>query len=433
MLAQFDLATLRSAGVRLMESCGRLTASDWILECDWPEVESLRLSADDLREATEDVRIACVELLSAATCVIRSDRDRDVLLRRIGLRGSSTKLADIGADYGVGRERIRQLVTRAMSRLNSGKPKEVFRAWDHTRGVLRTALQTRRGALDPELVLAFVEAALPRADIELATRLLANASGHGHAADILCDQVLRLAREREQRQREIDRARAKEVRRRQGFRELVDKVDWPQGSSNADQVRCVPLRVPREPDHRSIGGRWRSPLLNRFVGYDSLVELDFIRSLEESDLVEDYCEQPLEIEYDLDGRKRRYFPDFIVTLRDGRRFLVEVKAALSDFAMYQNVVKLEAARRYCHARGWGLLGTEGRHAIGDLQSRPVDASVESALRDWLGSRVVGWPRCREFMREQGIGWVDVAAVILRKGWHWRTQPFQLSVQAFSPP
>ncbi|MFI6867119.1 TnsA endonuclease N-terminal domain-containing protein [Nocardia sp. NPDC050406] len=428
VLAQFDEVTLRSAGTRLLDSCGRLTTPDWILECDWPDVERLRLSSRDLREGAEEARIASVELLSAATRVIRSDRDRDVLLRRVGLRGSSTKLADIGADYGITRERVRQLVTRAMVRLAVGRPGEVFRAWDHTRGVLRTALQTSTGALDPELVLVLVEAALPRADIMFATRLVANLSGHRHAADILCDQILRLVHEREQRQRAIRRSTSRQERRKRGFHELIDKADWPEDSSKADPARCLPVRVPREPDHRSIAGRWKSPLLGRFVGYDSQVELDFIRLLEESDLVEDYCEQPLEIEYEFDGRRRRYFPDFIVTLRDGRRFLVEIKATLGDFAMYQNMAKLEAARQYCDARGWGLLGTEGRHSLVDLRSRAVAPAVESALRDWLGSRVVGWPLCREFMREQGIPWADVASVIYRERWHWRIQPFRLSVQ-----
>lgn len=59
------------------------------------------------------------------------------------------------------------------------------------------------------------------------------------------------------------------------------------------------------------------------------------------------CEaEPFVIEYVLDGVTRRYVPDFLMTLRNGRRRLVEVKPrALLNLPI--NIAKMEAALRWC--------------------------------------------------------------------------------------
>lgn len=52
--------------------------------------------------------------LSLATC---SDRERDILVRRMGLGCATETLAEIGDSYGVTRERIRQIETKVVDRL----------------------------------------------------------------------------------------------------------------------------------------------------------------------------------------------------------------------------------------------------------------------------------------------------------------------------
>lgn len=427
VLAAFDDEILMDAGFRLMRTCGRLTASDWVLECDWPEVERLQLTASDLRNGKEEGRIASVEILSAATRKIHTERDHDVLMRRVGLRGASTKLVDIGEDYGITRERVRQLVSRALVKLDVGPPGNVFRAWDHTRYVLRSALQTPLGALDPELVLALVELALPMADQRSAVTFVARLAGHRHDADLVGERVAKLADERERQRREQHRKDLTANRARKRFNQLVEQIDWPEIPAPTDPVACRPRRIPKVSDRKSISGRWDSPMLGRPVGYDSYAELDFIQRMEAADMVETYCEQPVEIDYTLYGTNRKYYPDFIVTLRDGRRFIVEIKGSVDEFAKYDNLAKLDAARTFCNARGWGLLATDGRNTPRILLSRIVAVDIESLLREWLGSGVVRWPSFRELMQDHGFVWIDVAALIYRRRWCWRTEPFRLSL------
>ena len=122
-----------------MHSCGHLTAADWVLECDWPDVERLRVTASQIRDGSDDVRAACIELLTAASRRIVKERDRDILLRRLGLRGNSTLLMDIGIIHGIGKERARQIVRKCLGKLRIAEAGQVFQAWPHVRGVLRGA------------------------------------------------------------------------------------------------------------------------------------------------------------------------------------------------------------------------------------------------------------------------------------------------------
>jgi hypothetical protein len=65
------------------------------------------------------------------------------------------------------------------------------------------------------------------------------------------------------------------------------------------------------------------------VGYEQLLELDALYLLEFSPQVLDIKEQPFKFHYGLEGRIRRYTPDFAVTLVDGSVRVIEVKPSRS--------------------------------------------------------------------------------------------------------
>jgi hypothetical protein len=93
-----------------------------------------RTSARDLRESLEQAlregpfdaeekkEIAEAEQTDLLSCVRRSllnvtDRERDIIMRRMGLTGKSETLQQIGEDYDVTRERIRQIESKVLQRL----------------------------------------------------------------------------------------------------------------------------------------------------------------------------------------------------------------------------------------------------------------------------------------------------------------------------
>lgn len=101
---------------------------------------------------------------------------------------------------------------------------------------------------------------------------------------------------------------------------------------------------------KNIIGYLPSLKMKRMVSFESLIEHDFIYVLDFEPAVERFCEQPLTIEYQHEGKKRRYTPDFhIVHL--GQDLLVECKPQplVNDPV---NQIKFEAARQWCQDRGW---------------------------------------------------------------------------------
>lgn len=85
---------------------------EWIKE-EVPDLISL-LDTNPIDEITERICIA----KSVGQCLAYlSDREADILVRRYGLLEEAETLDSIGQDYGISRERIRQIETKALIRL----------------------------------------------------------------------------------------------------------------------------------------------------------------------------------------------------------------------------------------------------------------------------------------------------------------------------
>lgn len=75
---------------------------------------------------------------------------------------------------------------------------------------------------------------------------------------------------------------------------------------------------------KKVIGKFPSLKMERLVCWESQIERDYIYLLEFDPAVASYAEQPLRISYHLDGKERRYTPDFLVKRAD-KNLIVEVK------------------------------------------------------------------------------------------------------------
>ncbi|MEV6242453.1 TnsA endonuclease N-terminal domain-containing protein [Lentzea sp. NPDC051838] len=426
VLARVEREVLLETGRRLHHTCGRLTLSDWVVECDWPNVELLRITATQVRDQADEVRWTGAELLRAGLTRVRRG-DRLLLLERLGLEGEGTTLAAIGERYGITGERVRQRQTRALRTLRTREPGKVFRAWDHVHGALLAALTGDDGVLDPDLVLSFVDLAVPLAPQSEATRAVAALCGCSTAeGQELAVRVKEVAQRRETERLAELREEKWLGRLNARVQFLVENTDWPAGAEEPLLGHDLhPLRSPRA-DGRGESGEWFARSLNRDVSFESGVELWFVQRLDASTLVRTFCEQPLAIPYRLYGNERTYYPDFVVDLADGRRLVVELKASAVDFALYENVVKFAAATDFCRARGWGFAATDGYRTPADLLRKEVVAAKEDAVVAAVQGGVTDWPSIRALMLRHHITHAELAALVLRHGWCWHTQPYRLS-------
>jgi hypothetical protein len=91
---------------------------------------------------------------------------------------------------------------------------------------------------------------------------------------------------------------------------------------------------------------------NPFV-YRSGWELKYALYLDESADVVSYLYEPYPVEYVSNlktGKRRKYWPDFEVTMRDGTVVLVEIKPK-KKLTLLMNIKKFAAASAMCASRG----------------------------------------------------------------------------------
>jgi hypothetical protein len=429
VLAGTDDLRLREAGLAVLRSRGKLHLASWVLECDWPGIERLGITADQIHRGGEEARHTAVELLLAGLQQSKK-RDREIMRLRLGLTDEAMTPEAIAQRFGLSRERIRQIQARALTHARVTQSIGVRRCWHHVHDTLLAALSTAEAGLDPDLVSSFVELATPNGPREVAVTLVARLCGLS-AADSrhLVVAVDEHHKERTRRYQELLREERRRGKLTAKVQQLVDKATWPPGQvdpAGGDDVS--PLRPPNEGDGRGKSGRWMSSRFGREIGYDSGAELRVIQLLDASDnLVASYCEQPVRVSYKLYGRRHDYYPDLLVDLRDGRRLLVEVKAWIDEFALYENVVKFKAATEFCHALGWGFIATTDRgQTPEDLENRPVDPHIEQVLHAHLNVGPTDWQQLYPLTQEHDILYTDIPTLVLRNGWYWHRDPYRLS-------
>lgn len=105
---------------------------------------------------------------------------------------------------------------------------------------------------------------------------------------------------------------------------------------------------------RSLRGSHPSTKTGQLVQLESALERDFCCLLEFDSAVLSYVEQPVTIEYKLEGRLRRYTPDFLVHYTIERSpILAEVKYRADLRAQWTQLKpKFRAAKHYAAAKGW---------------------------------------------------------------------------------
>jgi hypothetical protein len=118
----------------------------------------------------------------------------------------------------------------------------------------------------------------------------------------------------------------------------------------ADQETQKPVRKISNRGCRKIIGKFPSIKCGRSVMFESLLEMDFLFILEMDSLVSTYSEQPLVLTYHLNGKLRKYVPDFKIQ-RTGiaRHQLIEVKPLEKVF---KQLNKFKQVKKAAEAKGY---------------------------------------------------------------------------------
>lgn len=334
-------------------------------------------------------------------------------------------LADLGNQYGVTRERIRQILVKSVRRLSL----RVLKADSLTKRVLDAMTDAAPEAADRSLPLWFaIELAQHGCRREFMEFVLMAVLSRGGTAPYGARQLVaramaveraRRREERPRRRRERDGEVSERTEKADAFvLSILRKAAWPERLSGRpiDLSGMQPLR-----DCVSEKAFFSSTLRRR-IGYDSQGELRLIRALDRGSMATEFLEQPLEIPYEFEGASHSYFPDVLVRVDDDLFFVIEIKAR-QRLADCLTLAKSEAAQRHLGTRGIGYcLADADGFGLSDLHALELDDRFGRVFQALL-------ERCkplkrrafeRAFESDLGGAYDQLQAAVLRRGLRYET-------------
>jgi hypothetical protein len=233
------------------------------------------------------------------------------------------------------------------------------------------------------------------------------------------------------RVREIRRAlrqQYKQQRERESFEQLLSYVIWPPKvrSLLLEEITEIRRRRTISKDSKGKSGCYFSQKLGREVQYESQLEWEFLLSIEELQSVVFYQEQPFAVPYEFGHQSYKYYPDILLVLEDGKGIVVEIKPVF-QMALHRNLAKWSALRKFCDVKGIGILVTDGRRTIQQLQQQEIDADFAQAVLTALQCGPLSWNEYREIKEKYNVDRNSFLALVLRKRLIWELSPFKPSL------
>ncbi|MEL7409749.1 MAG: TnsA endonuclease N-terminal domain-containing protein, partial [Cyanobacteria bacterium J06558_2] len=210
------------------------------------------------------------------------------------------------------------------------------------------------------------------------------------------------------------------------FQELLSYVIYPGELKSLKEIDFRSFSRQREVllDGEGKAGSFYSKKLNRLVQYESGLEMDFLFYLECFHDVIFYQEQPVRIPYEFQGATYSYYPDFLFVLKNGTGIITEVKP-IFKMALKKNLTKCSALKAYCAQNSLGLLVTDGRYSIQQIQRHEVKVDFSNAILEKLRQGNINWTEYKKIKDQFNPSRDDFVALVLKNKLFWKLSPFLL--------
>jgi len=371
-----------------------------------------------------------IEYFSLAATEALTQRENWIVELRYGLDSSDHRThQEVGQVVGVSRERIRQILAKAHRKIRGYGRRQIQRGLaGRACAQLLLWLYGKLKSDDAdatERVIDFVEHDLaylpPPTSFTLIQCLM-----QGNSDGVDWAQV-------DARIKEHRRATVIHATRTVRLQALLSNVIWPRSISTIARSELAGFSRVRDVSNDGDGyaGTFDSTKTGQVVQFESQLELDFLLQLEDSAEVIHYQEQPLRVAYQLGERELAYYPDVLFVLADGRTVVAEIKP-IFQMALHQNLHKWSALKQFCASRGWGMLITDGRHAIQEVQRKTSMAEFAEAVLSRLDHGSLSWSEYKAIRDEYDADRNDFLALVLQKRLLWTLGPFRLARHDDSP-
>lgn len=180
--------------------------------------------------------------------------------------------------------------------------------------------------------------------------------------------------------------------------------------------------VSEHPRYKS--GTFYSEKCQREIQYESGIELEFIKLLEQSKNVVFYWEQPVQIKYRRGRKNAIYTPDFGIYLKSKELVLVEIKG-LANMCEHKVQMRIEALIKFCACKGFGLLLTDGKHTLSRIKKIPCNRKLERDILNTLDDHIIRKRECTELLDKHNATRNDLLKIIFKNQLRYKEFPFKL--------
>lgn len=377
-----------------------------------------------------DSDIRFFEYLAQAQSETLRDRESRIFELRYGLTGkNAATLAAIGKVFGVSRERIRQILGKAHRKIYS-KGQRQLKA-NNAKDSCAELLIYVRSIIQPQ------ETDSVERLVEFCRHNLSSLPQQTHAFPLVTyltypDKLSRekILEEAKKVFRNLENEGRKNYRQEKfssRFRELLSHVIYPGELKPLEEIDLRSFSRQREVslDGEGNAGSFYSQKLSRLVQYESGLEIKFLFYLECFNDVIFYQEQPVKIPYDFQGTTYSYYPDFLFVLKSGTGIITEIKPVFK-MALRENLTKWSALKAYCAQNGLGLLITDGRYSIQQIQQHEVKSDFSNSVLEKLRQGSINWTKYKEIKEQFNPSRDDFVALVLKNKLFWQLSPFLLS-------
>jgi hypothetical protein len=376
-----------------------------------------------IEEFIENIALSQEEALHKAESI--------VFVSRYGINDSPKKLADIGDELEISKERVRQLLNRANRKILV-KGKRQIRNCDTLAPCAKLILGIR-SAINPEMdgaserVVDFIDEFLYYIPLTRALNLVCYFSFE--QSSVVRKQT-KLAREifkqRIAKKRENAKYESRKNVLEKRLNDLIQFAIWPSETQKISFEVLSSFRRSRDVSHDGDGnaGFYFSDKLNREVQYESELELNFLEILETSTEVVFYQEQPFKIPYSENGEDKNYYPDIFFVMKNNQAIVVEIKPYF-QMALQNNLDKWAALKQFCIKHCFGMLITDGRNSIQQVMRHEVNPSYAEKILSVLSNRSLTWQEYNQIRCEFNIKHIDFMALVLKERLVWQLSPFKL--------
>ena len=367
------------------------------------------------------------EFLNTARLDVLQDRESRLFALRYGLpHGPAHTLEEIGKESGLSREGVRQILLRAHDRIVREAQSEI-EAGETNQPSVRLALYIQDaigkdddGAVERLayfVIAEFGDVLVTAQMVDFVSQLTYVASARA-TPDI--DSVWLLIRERYSGVRRYSTIQAR-------LGGLLRYVVWPDKTKVFTREEIAAIIEVRPSSLPGAANAYYSEKMGCRMEYSSKLERDFYRLLEHADEVVGYYAHPLEIPYEVNGRRLMYYPDLLVILRDYRAMVVEIMPAFY-MALWRNLVSFQAMTDYCQISGLGFLVTDGYSSLKKFRRFQVKRDYAKAvIQSLINKGSLDWEAYKPIRDRYKATRGDFIGLVVQKKLAWQLNPFKLSI------